>query len=150
MTTVSIFAGFATALFCGILSERSLRGFRAGGAAASVISIALGLIVLQTSSAKDLLRVIQPKVALDWLPLVCLAAVAVILIPSRRIRGALGITLAILIPIKFLWGSVYLQPGEIEVRILVSMAIWSLALTVPLLLPDIDSREAKPGRRSSG
>lgn len=136
MTTVSIAAGFAAALFSGLLFGRSLRGFRAGHTVAAAISIAVGLILLQSSSLNDALRFIQPKVALDWLPLVCLLAAGVITIPSDKVRVTLGIMLALLIPVRYLWGSVYLQPGEFEVRILMSLAIWSMGLAVPLVLPD--------------
>lgn len=144
MTTVSIAAGFAAALFCGLLSGRSLRGFRAGHAVAAAISIAVGLILLQSSSPQDVWRFIQPKVALEWLPLVCLVAAGVNTIPSGRIRGTLAIMLAMLIPVRFLWGSVYLQPGEFEARVLMSLAIWSMALAVPLVLPDnkIEARKS--------
>ena len=135
MTTISIAAGFTAALFCGLLSGRSLRGFRAGHAVAIAISIAVGLTLLQASSPQYVLRFVRPKVALDWLPLACLFAAGVITIPSGRIRVTLGIMLALLIPVRFLWGSVYLQPGELEARTLISLAIWSMALAAPIVLP---------------
>ena len=143
MTTVSIAAGFAAALFCGLLSGRSLRGFRAGHSVAAAISIAIGLILLQASSPQDVWRFIQPKVALDWLPLVCLMAAGVNTIPSGRIRGTLAVILALLIPVRFLWGSVYLQPGEFEAQVLMSLAIWSMGLAVPLVLPDNETAARK-------
>jgi hypothetical protein len=132
----SIAAGFAAALFCGLIFGRSLRGFRAGHAVAVGISIAAGLILLQTSSSQDVWRFVRPKVAIDWLPLECLVAAGIFTISSARIRRALGIVLALLIPVRLLWGSVYLQPGELEARVLASLAIWSMALAVPLALPD--------------
>lgn len=136
MTPVSIAAGFAAALFCGLLSGRSLRGFRAGHAVSVAISIAAGLVLLQASSPGAVMRFVQPKVALDWLPLTCLLAAGVFLIPSGRIRVTLGKMLALLIPVRFLWGSVYLQPGELEARVLISMVIWSMAMAVPLIFPE--------------
>lgn len=136
MTTISIAAGFAAALFCGLIIGRSLRGFRAGHAVAVAISIAAGLILLQTSTPQDVLRFVRPKVALDWLPLVCILAASVISIPSARIRVTLGIVLSLLIAVRLIWGSVYLQPGELEARTLISLAIWSMALAAPLVLPD--------------
>ncbi|MFO0999136.1 MAG: hypothetical protein U0936_02275 [Planctomycetaceae bacterium] len=146
MTTTSIAAGFAAALFCSLLFGRSLRGFRAGHAVAIAISIAAGLILLQSSSPQDVLRFVQPKVALDWLPLVCLLASGVISIPSGKFRVTLGIVLALLIPGRFLWGSVYLQPGELEARTLMSLAIWSMALAAPMVLPDSELATRKSWR----
>lgn len=134
MTTASIAAGFLAALLCGLLVGRGLRKFRAGHVLATAISVTIGLIVLRTSWADDLWRFVQPKVAMDWLPLVCLLSPLSILAKRSMLRAVIGLSLAGLIPVRLLWGSIYLPPESWASAIIFCMAAWSAVLAAPMLL----------------
>lgn len=134
MTAVSIVAGGLAALCCGLLGGRCLRNFRAGSAMALALAVAVGLLMLQTSKGSDLLRGLQPKVASDWLPLFAILAASCMLIQPTSYRVGYGILLAILMPVRLLWGSIYLPSETIDLAVLLRITVWSAALAVAVLL----------------
>lgn len=136
MTSFSIAVGCLAALVCGLIAGRCLRRFREGIAVASAIAAAVGLTFLQVSKMSDLVRIVQPKVALDWLPLVCLVAAFAVVLPSKKLRFALGTVVAMLIPVRLLWGSVYLEPGALNPTALMCLVAWAALLALPMFLKD--------------
>ena len=88
----------------------------------------------------------EPKTALDWMPLVCILAGACVLVRPAQLRVALGVTLSVLISVRLLWGSVYLQSDQPLVLVWLSIGIWSAVLAVPLILPEVESRAEPRGR----
>ena len=143
MTLYSIAGGCAAAFICGLIAGRYLRQVREGNAMALAIAVAAGLAVLQSTGWNDLMRVVQPRVALEWLPLVTILFAACSLIRTMKVRAACGIVLAVLTPVRLLWGSVYLQAELPRLEVLAGIAAWSAALALPLLLEQRESN-AKP------
>jgi hypothetical protein len=103
---------------------------------ASAIAAAMGLMLLQVSKLNDLARIVQPKVAIDWLPLVCLLAAASVLVPSKTLRVAMGAVVAMLTPVRLLWGSVYLESDALNPSSLLCLTAWAIALSLPMVLQD--------------
>ncbi len=136
MTSFSIAVGCLAALVCGLIAGRCLRSFREGIAVASAIAAAVGLTFLHISKLSDLMRIVQPKVALDWLPFVCLLAAVAVVLPSKKLRIALGTVVAMLTPVRLLWGSVYLQPDAMNPSALMCLAVWVASLAIPMVLQD--------------
>ena len=136
MTSFSIAVSCVAALVCGLIAGRCLRNFREGIAVASAIAAALGLIFLHTSKVSDLIRIVQPKVAIDWVPLVCLLAAASVVMPSKKLRIAMGAVVAMVTPVRLLWGSVYLEPDALNSSALMCLAVWAAALALPMILQD--------------
>lgn len=134
MTTASMVAGFLTAFFSGLLAGRCLRSFRAGNAVAFAVAVTAGLLALHASNTSDLLRVIQPKVASDWLPLLSILAACCVLIPATSYRIGCGLILAIAIPVRLLWGSIYLPSESFGVAGWLCIAAWAATLAVSVLL----------------
>lgn len=136
MTSFSIAVGCLAALVCGLIAGRCLRSFREGIAVASAIAAAVGLTCLHISKLSDLMRIVQPKVALDWLPFVCLLAAVAVVLPSKKLRIAVGAVVAMLTPVRLLWGSVYLQPDAMNPSALMCHAVWAAVLAIPMVLQD--------------
>lgn len=139
MTLYSIAGGCAAAVICGLIAGRCLRQVREGSAMAVATAVAAGLAVLQSTGWNDLLRVIQPRVALEWLPLVTILFAACSLIRTMKVRAACGIVLAVLTPVRLLWGSVYLEAEQSRLEVMAGIAAWSATLALPLLLEQRES-----------
>lgn len=134
MTTVSIAAGFLTALFGGLLLGRFLRNVRSGNTMAFALALTAGLLVLQTSRASDVLRVVQPRVASDWLSVFTILAASCMLIRPAGYRVGCGVILALSIPIRLLWASIYLPSESFDFIIWLCITTWSAALALSVLL----------------
>ena len=146
MTTVSIAVSLVAALITGGLGGYWLRHVRQGEAWAIGCASALGLILLQTSSLRDLLRPLQPRVALDWLPLIVLLAVACSNVRTSRYRWPLAILIGLLFVLRLLWGSVYMQLESLSVPLGITFGCWAMtsAVAMAMALPS----ESKPNRLS--
>lgn len=141
MTTTAAIAGMLVALGVGLIARRCLRSSKSGSVIATAIATAIGLTLLQAARLDDLLRIVQPRVAMDWLPLICMLAAIITSVQAGKWRIACGVALAILIPIHLLWGSVYLEAASLTPMTLMSLASWSVALAIPLVLPDSESQQ---------
>lgn len=142
MTPVSITVSGAAALLCGLIGGRCLRGFRGGNAKAHAIAAVVGRTLLRTTLRADPGRIIQPQVASDWLPLFCILVAGYTIIRPWGYRAAFRILLAVLMPIRLLWGSVYLPSEHWEGSIFPGLAAWSAALAVPVFVNDNRSGKA--------
>lgn len=141
MTTTTAIAGMLVALGVGLIAGRCLRNTKSGSGIATAIATAIGLALLQASRLHDLLRIVQPRIALDWLPLICMLAAIITSMQAGKWRVASGMTLAILIPIRLVWGSVHLEDASQDPMTLMSLVSWSVALATPLVLPDSASKQ---------
>ncbi|MCA9063551.1 MAG: hypothetical protein KDA96_10845 [Planctomycetaceae bacterium] len=134
MTTASLGAACIAAVLVGFVAGRCLRGFHAGSVWALGLSASIGLVVLQSSSASVMLRILRPAVAADWLPWLIILATICSSIRQTVVRVFCGIFLATLIPVRLLWGSVWLPQHNIDLTVLAGMAVWSVALACSLLM----------------
>jgi len=136
VTTTSIAVAFVAALLCSLIAGFCFRKVPHGETWALGCAVALGLTLLQTSALVDLLRPLQPKVAMDWLPGMTLLAAACSTLRQDRYRWTLAISLAFLFPIRLLWGSIYMQLDSIGVSLGIAFGAWVTGLTVAMGLPD--------------
>lgn len=141
MTSTSIAVAFVGALLGGLIAGFSFRKLPRGETWALGCAVALGLTLLQTSVLRDLLRPLQPKVAMDWLPAVVFLAAACSVVRQGRYRWTLAITLAVLLPIRLLWGSVYMQLDSVGMPLGIAFGTWAISLAVAVGLPHRDGRE---------
>ncbi len=134
MTLTTIAGGCAASLLSGLIAGRALRNLRGGSALALAIAVTMGLVVLLTARWTDLLRVVQPRVALDWLPLATILFAICSRFESQYHRIACGVVLAVSIPLRLLWDSVYFQIDQRDFWVFLAVAGWALALSVPMFL----------------
>ncbi len=142
MTLFSLAVAMMIALVIGLLMGRLLAKFRAGDAVAVAVAAAVGLVVLHASDGMDVLRVVRPRSAMDWLPAFCLVAAAIVRLSNRRYRIPLATGLAILIPIRLLWGSAYFRADQLDGATMISIAVWMAAFAVVMFVP----YRQQPGR----
>lgn len=133
MTLGSLTLAIAAA---SLIAPLVARFFRASGAWAVGCAVAIGLMLMNVAGVHDLLRPFRPQVAIDWLPVLSIAAVACASITQWRYRIPVAIAIAMVVPVRLLWGSVYLSSASISLPMGIVLAGWSAALLVVLLLPD--------------
>lgn len=138
MTTTSIVVAFTAALLCGLIAGFGFRKMPRGETWALSCAVALGLSLLQMSALRDLFRPLQPKVAMDWLPGMIFLATACSVLRQDHYRWTLAILLALLVPIRLLWGSVYMQLDSLSVPLGIAFGAWKISLAVAMGLPNVD------------
>jgi hypothetical protein len=128
MTPLSIAIGLAVALLTGLAGGWLIRERATGTHWSFAVAAAIGLLLFQTSSVGELFGNLIPASALGWVPWIALSVAGVQMIAYRKVRIVCALVLGFAIPLRLLWGSVYLGEANPGPAVLTAIAAWSLAI----------------------
>ncbi len=128
MTPQSIAIALAATLLTGLLGGWLFRERTTGRNWSFAVSAAIGLLLFRASSVDDLFRDLVPTSAVGWLPWVCLSVAGLWAMTHEKLRVTSAFVLGLVIPLRLLWGSVYLSEPNLSLTVLVAFAAWSLAI----------------------
>ena len=136
MTPLSIAIALVATLLVGLAGGWQFRDQPTGRLWAFAASAATGLLLFQASNSSDLFENLVPASALGWVPWLALCVVGVQAIAHDRLRATLAFALGFAIPLRLLWGSVYLTEANLELPVLVAIAVWGLAIGSAIAMKD--------------
>lgn len=128
MTPLSIAIGLAVALLTGLAGGWLFRERTTGRHWSFAVAAAIGLLLFRASSVDDLFGDLIPASALGWVPWIALSVAGVQTIAYQRVRIACEFALGFAIPLRLLWGSVYLGETIPGPAVLIAIAAWSLTI----------------------
>ena len=148
MTSFSVVVAFAIALLLSLVLSWSLqRWFRTAEAGTDsfasnrevvatltlIITAMVSLPAMTSNSFGDLQQLFRPSEALDWLPAAMSAIGLVSLIGFHfKLHSFWSFILAVAICsalcFRMMWGSIYLQPAELNFKSLVVIATWAIVM----------------------
>jgi hypothetical protein len=145
MTPQSIAIALAATLLTGLIGGWLLRERTTARHWSFAMSAAIGFLLFQASSVDDLFQNLVPASALGWVPWIVLSTAAVQTISHDRLRIACAFVLGFVIPLRLLWGSVYLSEANLGPPVLAAIAAWSLAVGFAITM----NKPAPKGRHST-
>lgn len=128
MTPESIAIALAATVLTGVFGGWLLRERTTGTHWSFALAAAIGLLLFRASSVNDLFGNLIPASALDWVPWIALSVAGVQTIAYQRVRIACAFALGFAIPLRLLWGSVYLGETIPGPAVLIAIAAWSLTI----------------------
>ena len=145
MTPQSVGVAYVATILVGVMAGWLLHRFVAHGKPDSTWPVAItftvaavaGLVLFQASKLVDAARVLAPATAVDWLPIITIAALPLVWVKPNGARWFIAIMMAIAIPIRLLWGSIYFrdlsnEPWTQSTGLLVAIAAWVIGLAIAL------------------
>ena len=144
MTPLSIAIGLAVTLLTGLAGGWLFRERTTGRHWSFAVAAAIGLLLFRASSVDDLFGNLIPASALGWVPWIALTVAGVQSIAYQRVRIACALVLGFAIPLRLLWGSVYLGEANPGPAVLTAIAAWSLAIGLAISI----NKPARNGRLS--
>jgi hypothetical protein len=128
MTPQSIAVALAATLLTGLFGGWLFRERTTGRHWSFAVAAAIGLLLFRATSVDDLLGNLIPASALGWVPWIALSVAGVQTIAHQRVRTACAFALGFAIPLRLLWGSVYLGESNPSPAVLIAIAAWTLAI----------------------
>lgn len=143
MTPSSIGIALVVALLSGGVGGWLQRERVQARSLAFAASVAIGLVLVRSSSAADFFAQWIPTTGIHWVPWICLAIGVARCVP-KRLFLALVLFLGVAAPVRLLWGSVYLRDATQLQSTLPALSVWVVFLTAA-----ISMREAPLPRRAT-